>query len=199
MLQKNSFTPITFLLPKFLPPVFAQPTNQLPLPTEATHRSYSTSPSQPLFDLGVDKWSYRKKKRGVLVGKKFQKSTICSIFDICISHLKFFLFGKKNILFKSTFVKRRGIFDHSSQDGILWHAKKVTNIINCIRFVASTFCITQGWEVCEKPKIHWRSKDNLSILQPSSKKRDLNHCLHPIRSRNAVNGSEMNRCKYIEV
>ena len=85
-----------------------------------------------------------KKKRGVLVGKKFQKSTICSIFDICISHLKFFLFGKKNILFKSTFVKRRGIFDHSSQDGILWHAKKVTNIINCIRFVASTFCITQG-------------------------------------------------------
>ena len=50
-----------------------------------------------------------------------------------------FSFRKKSILFKSTFVKRRGIFDHSSQDGILWHAKKVTNIINCIRFVASLF------------------------------------------------------------
>lgn len=124
MLQKNSFTPITFLLPKFLPPVLLnQPTNSRFQPKPPIVLIAPVQASLSLTSESISEVT-GKKKRGVLVGKKFQKSTICSIFDICISHLKFFLFGNKNILFKSTFVKRRRIFDHSSRDGILWHAKK---------------------------------------------------------------------------
>lgn len=140
---KNSFTPITFLLPKFLPPVLLnQPTNSRFQPKPPIVLIAPVQASLSLTSESISEVT-GKKIEEFWLAKNFRNLPFVVYLIFAYPTLSF-SFRKKSILFKSTFVKRRGIFDHSSQDGILWHAKKVTNIINSIRFVASTFCITQG-------------------------------------------------------